>query len=166
MEPRKEPAPGKTHPMRTAHSGDIPALRELFRSTVLTVNAKDYTREETEDWASCGDSTAHWERLLDSLHFVVTTDTDGRLTGFAAISPDGYLHSLFVHKDRQGEGIGSALLQEMEAHARKLRTGRITSEVSITARPFFERRGYKVERAQLARARKLEMTNYVMHKDL
>ena len=28
---------------------DIPKLQELFRSTVLTVNSRDYTKEETED---------------------------------------------------------------------------------------------------------------------
>ena len=59
-----------TYPIRTATAKDIPELRELFRSTVLTVNAKDYTPEETADWASCGDSTAHWEKLLAGLHFL------------------------------------------------------------------------------------------------
>ena len=42
----------------------------------------------------------------------------------------------------------------------------ITSEVSITARPFFERHGYDVLAEQQAQANKLRMTNYKMAKTL
>ena len=74
-----------TYPIRTATAKDIPELRELSRSTVLTVNAKDYTPEETADWASCGDSTAHWEKLLAGLHFFTASDESGRIIGFSSI---------------------------------------------------------------------------------
>ncbi len=43
---------------------DIPAMRDLFRSTVLNINLKDYTKEEVEDWASCGNSVEHFKDLL------------------------------------------------------------------------------------------------------
>lgn len=39
---------------RSVTTADIPELKELFRNTVLTVNARDYTTEEVADWASCG----------------------------------------------------------------------------------------------------------------
>ena len=44
--------------------------------------------------------------------------------------------------------------------------GKITSEVSITARPFFEKHGYKVVKEQKAKANRLYLTNYVMKKEL
>ena len=49
-------APDKTTDItfRPATVTDIPELKELFCSTVLTVNARDYTAEEAADWASCG----------------------------------------------------------------------------------------------------------------
>ena len=156
-----------TYPIRTATAKDIPELRELFRSTVLTVNAKDYTPEETADWASCGDSTAHWEKLLVGLHFFTASDENGRIIGFSSIRHDGYLHSLFVHKDWQGKGVASALLSETEIYAiRKLGATEITSEVSITARPFFEKQGYTAVKEQKAQANRLKLTNYVMTKAL
>lgn len=40
--------------IRQANLSDIPALKELYQNTVLTVNRKDYTAEEVKDWASCG----------------------------------------------------------------------------------------------------------------
>ena len=52
--------------------------------------------------------------------------------------------------------------------ADRLRHGipEITSEVSLTARPFFKRHGYQVVKAQKARARQLWLTNFVMSKSL
>ena len=40
----------------------------------------------------------------------------------------------------------------------------ITSEVSLTAKPFFEQKGYKVVKSQKCRANQLELTNFVMCK--
>lgn len=41
--------------VRKAQQSDIPELKELYMGTVLTVNRKDYSQEEVEDWASCGE---------------------------------------------------------------------------------------------------------------
>lgn len=42
----------------------------------------------------------------------------------------------------------------------------ITSEVCITAKPFFESKGYKVMREQKRKANVLFLTNYWMKKEL
>ena len=42
----------------------------------------------------------------------------------------------------------------------------ITLEVSLTAKPFFEQKGYKVVKSQKCRANQLELTNFVMCKRL
>lgn len=151
---------------RSVTSADIPELKELFRDTVLTVNSRDYTAKEVADWASCGNRPGRWEELLVTLHFIAACDTEGRIVGFTSIRNDGYLHSMFIHKDHQGEGIATALLQQIEAYAKKHGIREITSEVSITARPFFEHRGYTVEREQQVQANRLQLTNYVMRKVL
>ena len=151
---------------RPATTADIPELKSLFCNTVLTINARDYTTEEVADWASCADRPGHWEKLLATLHFIAACDAEGRIVGFTSIRNDGYLHSMFVHKDHQGEGIATALLQQIEAYATEHGIRKITSEVSITARPFFEHRGYAVEREQRAQANRLQLTNYVMRKVL
>ena len=152
--------------LRPAVPEDLPAICALFRDTILTVNLRDYTPEEVADWASCGEDIARWHTLFSTLHFLVAVDSAGNLTGYASLRDDGYLHSLFVHKDHQGEGIASALLSAMEDYARRHGIPEITSEVSLTARPFFERRGYQVMKAQKARARHLYLTNFVMSKSL
>ncbi len=151
---------------RTLSTEDISAIRELFRSTVLTVNRQDYTQEEVADWASCGDDTKHWEELLSGLYFIAALDDKENMTGFASIRDDGYLHSMFVHKDWQRKGVASALLAKMEEYATTHGVMEITSEVSITARPFFEKHGFVVKKEQMRRANRLYLKNYVMTKTI
>ena len=145
---------------------DIPEMRELFRTTVLTVNSKDYTKEEVEDWTSCGDSVAHWKNLLAKNDYVGAIDRQGKIIGFSSMNAEGYLHSMFVHKDQQGKGVATLLLSEVEKIARKYDVHKINVEASITARPFFEKHGYKVVKEQKAKANRLWLTNYVMEKAL
>ena len=77
------------------------------------------------------------------------------IIGFSSMNAEGYLHSLFVHKDYQRAGIGSLLLSAVEKRAREYGVTEITSEVSLTARSFFEKRGYEVVKVQKRRANRL-----------
>lgn len=151
---------------RRATLEDIDEIRKLFQSTVLTVNSKDYIPAETADWAACGDSTEHWAILINSQHFIIATPPDGGIVGFASIRNDGYLHSMYVHKDHQGEGVASFLLNIIEDYAMRNGIRDITSDVSITALPFFNGKGFTVEKEQKAKATRLELTNYKMRKTL
>ena len=132
-------------------------LQTLFRETVLHVNARDYTREEVEDWASCGDSMEHMKDLLARNDYVAALNERDEIIG---------LRSLFVHKDYQQVGVGSLLLSAVEKRAREYGVAEITSEVSLTARPFFEKNGYEVMKVQKRRANRLELNNFVMRKRL
>lgn len=152
--------------VRPLSENDIDDMRELFRSTVLSVNRKDYTEAETRDWASCGEGSGHWKSLLEENSFEGAFDSCGRLIGFASMDRNGHLHSMFVHRDWQGRGVATLLLRRVENLAREYGAEIIFAEVSITARPFFERRGFRVVREQLARAKELCMTNFVMEKSL
>ena len=128
------------------------------------VNRCDYSQAEVEDWASCGDSVEHLKELLSHNHFIGAFDEASSMVGFSSMNKDGYLHSMFVHKDWQGKGVATQLLYEVERIARQLGVAEITSEVSLTARPFFEKKGYEIVKIQKYRANKLELTNFVMRK--
>ena len=93
-------------------------------------------------------------------------DVDKRIVGIASLRNDGYLHSMFVHKDFQRRNIATLLLNEIERYARIHGIYSLTSEVSLTARPFFERKGYQVKSAQQRKANKLYMSNFLMEKHL
>ena len=56
--------------------------------------------------------------------------------------------------------------QHLEAYARERGAKRLTSEVSITAKPFFEKQGFQVDEEQKRKANQMCLTNYKMSKQL
>lgn len=152
--------------IRVAQQTDLVELKELFKETVLMINRRNYSQEEVEDWASCGDELSKISEMIKTHYFIVAVNQLSQIVGFSSITSQGYLHSMFVHKDFQGKGIATLLLKEIERHANATGIMRITSEVSITARPFFEKWGYTVEVEQKRRANQLCLTNYWMAKSL
>ena len=150
--------------IRAALQSDAVELKKLFQNTVLAINRRDYSQAEVEDWASCGDDLSNIEDMIKTHYFIVAVNQQSQIVGFSSITSQGYLHSMFVHKDFQGKGIATMLLEEIERYAITSGIMRITSEVSLTARPFFEKKGYVVEEEQKRKANQLSLTNFWMAK--
>ena len=112
---------------------DCEALARLFYETVHTVNAKDYTEQQLNAWATGTVDLEAWDRSLTA-HFTLVAEENGVITGFGDMDPTGYLDRLFVHRDFQGRGIASALCDRLEPSV----SGPITTHASITARPFLK----------------------------
>lgn len=148
--------------IRRAAQKDIAAIRQLFTETILSVNTADYSRGQAQCWASKGEGDEVWKERIATQYFIVAEE-DNVITGFAALKSGGYLNSLFVHKDRQRMGVASALLAEVERHAAGQEMESITADVSITAKPFFLKKGYRVLQRQVVDIG-MEMTNYRMTK--
>jgi len=90
----------------------------------------------------------------------------GVLVGYTDLEPNGHLDRMYVHADFQRVGVATALLSTAEAAAKEGGLTRLYSEVSITARPFFERRGFRVIAAQTVTSNGQEYLNYRMEKRL
>lgn len=150
--------------VRFATKKDIPAIKELFRSTILSVNLKDYTPEQLGCWAARGEEASVWEERINEQYFILAEENN-TILGFAALKLSGYLNSMFVHKDYQGMGIASFLLKKIEEYARLKDISEITADVSITAQPFFSKKGYVILEKQTVCIGIL-MTNYKMSKVL
>lgn len=103
--------------IRTARQSDSVELRDLYKNTVLIINRRDYSQEEVEDWASCGNDLSKIEKMIETHYFIVAVDQQLQIVGFSSITSQGYLHSMFVHKDFQGKGIATILLKEIERYA-------------------------------------------------
>lgn len=121
---------------------------------------RNYTRAQRAAWAPCVPDEALWHVSL-STHYTVVAEADGRVIGFGDLAADGYLDRLFVLPAWQRRGAAGALCDALERHAAGRR---ITVHASLTARPFFERRGYRVLRAQEVERRGVRLTNFVMEK--
>lgn len=146
--------------IRGYRPSDCQELAELFYNTVHRVNAKDYTKEQLDAWATGQVDLERWNRELQEHYSVVAVD-DEIVVGFGDIDKTGYLDRLFVHAEHQGKGIATVICGRLEQAAQ----GNIVTHASITARPFFERRGYKVVKEQRIERRGVFLTNYVMIKE-
>lgn len=151
--------------IRLARQADREELMNLFQNTVLAINKRDYSQDLVEDWASCANPQI-LDDMIKNHYFIVAVHQKSRIVGFSSITSMGYLHNMFVHKDFQGRGIAAMLLKEIERHAAAIGISRITSEVNITARPFFEKKGYTVEMVQNRKANRLSLTNFRMTRKL
>ena len=74
---------------------DCAELAELFYDTVHTVNAKDYTQEQLDAWATNRVNLEAWNESFQAHHTVVA-EMDGRIVGFGDMDETGYLDRLYV----------------------------------------------------------------------
>ena len=146
--------------IREYRPSDCGALAELFYHTVHTVNARDYTEEQLDAWSPGEVDLSRWDQSFQEHHTLLAVEGETVL-GFGDMAPGGYLDRLYVHADYQGRGVASAICEELERPVR----GKIVTHASITAKPFFEKRGYRVVREQQVERRGVLLTNYVMEKD-
>ncbi len=145
--------------IRKYQSSDCKELTELFYNTVHTVNAGDYTKEQLDVWAPEQADLEKWDQSLQANYSVVAVENE-KIAGFGDIDKAGYLDRLFVHADCQRKGIGAAICNQLEQAVE----GTITVHASITAKPFFEKRGYEAVREQQVERQGIYLTNYVMMK--
>ena len=151
---------------RKAVHEDVPKMKSLYCDTVMTICAADYSPVQIQAWAGTSEQTDSLAKRIGLQYFIVAENEAGKIVGFASLQEPDYLDLLYVHKDFQRQGIGNALLSKMLERAIEIGTVRITSDVSITARPFFEENGFQTLREQTVRLGDVELTNYKMEKTL
>lgn len=144
---------------RAYRSADCPALAALFHQTVHRVNAKDYTREQLDAWATGQVNLEQWDQSL-RIHRCIVAEENGVIVGFGDMDKTGYLDRLYVHADYQRQGIATEICTQLEQGV----SGTITTHASITAKPFFLHRGYRIIREQQVIRHGVSLTNFVMEK--
>ena len=146
--------------IREYQTSDCKEITELFYNTVHTVNAKDYTKKQLDVWATGQVDLEKWNQSLQE-HYSIVAIEDEVIVGFGDIDKTGYLDCLFVHADYQKKGIATAICNRLEQAVQ----GDITTQASITAKPFFEKRGYKVVKEQQVERQGIFLTNFCMEKN-
>lgn len=137
---------------------DIEEIVKLFYDTVHAING-DYTKKQLNAWANGKVNAIEWNESFIS-HFTVVAEQDGIIVGFGDITNDGYLDRLYVHKDYQRQGIATKICDKLEDYVK----ANITTFASITAKPFFENRGYvTIRQNEVARGSEV-LINFLMEK--
>lgn len=146
--------------LREYITSDCEQLSKLFFQTVHSVNAKDYTKEQLDVWATGTVDLKEWDKSFTE-HYTVVAIDNNIIVGFGDIDKTGYLDRLYVHADYQGKGVATAICNRLEQAVQ----GKITTHASITAKPFFEKRGYKVVKEQQVERQGIYLINFYMEKN-
>lgn len=145
--------------IRRYNRTDLAEIIKLFHDTVHNVNIKDYTQEQADAWAPETIDTEKWHMTLSEHHTFVAVK-DSIIIGFGDIDDSGYLDRLYVHSDYQRQGVATLLCNTLES---AVETGIIIrTHASITAKPFFEKRGYRVVKHQLVERNGVFLKNCTM----
>lgn len=137
----------------------------LFFNTIRTVNARDYSPEQLEVWAPETKDEDRWIERMEGIQPFVCV-VDGQIVGYAGIVDDGYVDHFYVHHQWQRKGAGSALMAQLEQVAIEKSYPQMTSDVSLTARPFFESKGFQVVTPQEVVRDSVVLQNFKMRKSL
>ncbi len=151
--------------IRDYQTDDTQQIMALFYGTVHEINIRDYSKEQVDAWAPKELNYEEWERRLSS-RITQVVEEDGMIIGFAELEPEGQIGCFYSHKDFIGQGMGTLLFKAVEARARKLGAIKLFAEVSITALPFFEKRGFQIIKEQEVVMHGISMKNYVMEKSI
>ncbi|WP_089724188.1 GNAT family N-acetyltransferase [Candidatus Thiosymbion oneisti] len=141
---------------------DASRLRSIFYHTVHHINKAHYTKEQLDAWAplSSRNPDSWLNKWATTPPFVAIIQDN--IVGFAQIDKKGYIDTLYVHHRYHHKGIGSSLMRAMIDWAKQQSIHRIYAHVSITARPFFESKGFTVVKGQTVTVRGVAMNNIIM----
>ena len=142
---------------------DAQATWELFFNTVRNINRQDYNEQQLQAWAPESMDLFIWnKRMMDVEPFVA--EVDGITVGYADLQNDGLIDHFFCHQNYQRQGVGRALMMHILHEGKKRGIKHYFSQVSITAKPFFEHFGFKVVEQKLLEVRGEELISFYMEK--
>lgn len=148
---------------RNATIADLDEMKKLYVDTIQSVCSADYTTDQRNAWAASVTKTERWLDIIET-QFAVLALADKKITGFATLKDGNYIDFFYVHKEHQKQGIAKLLLTQLENRAKQLGISVITSDISKTARPFFEKNGFTVLAEQRNIRQGQELINYKMTK--
>lgn len=149
--------------IRNYQKADAPETWELKFHTIRNININDYSPEQVKAWAPDNFDMVVWQKRVDDMNPFIA-ELNGKIVGFADLQPDGYIDHFFCHAGYQGIGVGRLLMEHLIDRGRSVGIKRYHSQVSKTARPFYEHFGFSVVKEQQVNINGQLLTNFLMEK--
>ncbi len=134
--------------IRAYRSEDADGTLAVFLAAVIETASADYSPEQIRVWSRPEHrNVTDWHRARSSLNTYVAV-VDGEIAGFSDVDRDGHIEMMFVSPRYARRGAAKGLLAVLEEIARERGARRLSADVSITARPFFESQGFVLQAEQ------------------
>jgi putative acetyltransferase len=151
--------------LRKFKIGDEKYLSKLHEETIRNINSKDYSVEQIETWPSILNNYSNFlETLKNNICYVI--ELNKNIVGFGDMSYSGEIYRLYTSKDFQGLGIASKILNKLEQEAKKLKIKNITLESSLTAKTFYESKGYVIIEKVYSKINTVKHEDWKMEKNI
>lgn len=150
---------------RKAFLLDVAEMQQLYIETIESVCKNDYNEEQIKVWSSGVNNMQRWTEVIEN-QFVLLAITENKIVGFGTLKDGNYIDFFYIHKDFQRQGIADKILNQLELEAKNHNSKIITSDISITAKPYFEKKGFVVKAEQKNIRQNVELINYKMQKKL
>ncbi|MFT4120933.1 GNAT family N-acetyltransferase [Bradyrhizobium sp.] len=131
--------------VRRARADDSAAVHDITLRALRETNARDYPASVIDRLVlTLPERVAS---TLDTGHAFVAV-VEGRVIGTASLSGDS-VKSVFVHPDYQRGGVATKLMDAVENAALAQSIGALHVQSSITAQPFYAKRGFRTVREEV-----------------
>ena len=150
--------------LRPYLAADAERCADIFRASVEELAIEDYSAEQCAAWAARADDPDFAKRLAGALTLVALVE--GEPAGFASLEGAETIDMVYVDPEFTQRGVATALLDALARLAAARGAKTVTSEVSDTARPLFERQGFQAQRRNLVQLDDEWLANTTMTKRL
>ena len=151
--------------LRLALPTDLPEMQQIYTETIQEICIEDYSQQQIDEWKTTAKNAARWDNVLKN-QLVIIAEKNNKMVGFGTLRDGNYIDFFYIHKNFQRQGIAENILLQLETQAKKSGNFHLTSDVSITARPFFEKKGFLTLKEQINVRNGVELINYKMEKTL
>jgi len=143
------------HPIeiRPATATDAPALLDIFTRSITELALPFYAAPQVAAWAVALNADRALALITDRTTYVAElkgTAAAARVVGFATFAEPDEFDMLYVDPDLVLCGVGSALAEAVEHHARARGVHELRASVSDCARVAFESFGFRHEQPHTA----------------
>jgi len=151
--------------VRRYESGEEGCLWEIFYNTIHRVNIRDYSQAQVLAWAPPDLDKKIWKNKIEEINPFVAINAKC-IIGYADLQENGLIDHFFCDYRWQRKGVGSLLMRKIQEEAIKQNMKALFSEVSVTARPFYESHGFSVTKKQTLEVGGEKLSNFRMEKQL
>ncbi|WP_061237678.1 GNAT family N-acetyltransferase [Ectopseudomonas composti] len=129
--------------IRPARASDAPAISRVIISALRVSNARDYAPEVIER-VEQSFSVVRVAQLIDTRQ-VLVAERNRQLLGTASLDGE-VVRTVFIDPPMQGQGIGRLLMLAITRLAREQGIAELLVPSSLTARGFYQRLGFELQR--------------------
>ncbi len=147
--------------IRRYNPGEESTLFNVYYTAVHQLASREYSQEQIQAWAPRDLDANLWEERIQGINPFVAELND-ELVGYADLQSSGYMDHFFVSGSHARCGIGTALMNHILREARLANLHELTSDVSRTAQPFYEKFGFTVVEQRQPKLRGVVIPNAFM----